>query len=463
MKYAIHALVVALSCFAPMAHADSPAERLSAAIQIETISHETADEFDASKFLEFHQLLERSFPKAHGVLTRERVADLSLLYTWKGSDPGLAPILYLAHIDVVPIVPESLERWEHPPFGGVIADGFVWGRGAIDDKVGVMAMLEAIEQLAAKGFSPKRTVLLAFGHDEEVGGPEGAGAIAGVLKERGVRPWMSLDEGLAIIEDGFGGVSKPVALVGIAEKGYLNLRVTAREAGGHSSMPPPSSAIGKLSRAVQKIEENPLPARIDGAAAQMLDALSPHMSFLPGLLTGNRWLFGGLVKRQLSGSRTTSALIRTTTAVTMVDGGIKANVLPSSATATINFRLIPGDDAQTVRAHIVDAIGEDYDVEVGRATPPSPVSRVDSDSFSMLSKVIAEVFPDTVTAPGLVMGGTDTKHFVSITENSYRFNPLRFESEDIRRVHGVNERVKVADYENAIRFYVRMLESGAGE
>jgi carboxypeptidase PM20D1 len=394
---------------AQAALAAPPEENLAAALRLETVSHEDSAAFRAEPFLALHRLLEGAYPHAHARLAREVVADYSLLYTWRGSDPSLAPMLLTAHLDVVPVTPEALPDWDHPPFAGEIADGFVWGRGAIDDKGSLIALFEAVEQLVADGFVPKRTILLAFGHDEEVGGARGAGALSELLRKRGVRLWMSLDEGLAVISE-TGGITGSAALIGVAEKGFLTLEITAREPGGHSSTPPRQTAIGRLARAIERLEQNPLPARIDGVAAQMFDALAPQLPFERRLAIQNRRWLAPVLEWALARDPATNALIRTTTAVTMVRGGVKENVLPQSATATVNFRLLPGDSVEEVVAHVREVLGDDaLEIAQRTADEASDVAPTAGPQFDALKAALAEVDPSLPVAPAHVLGGTDTK------------------------------------------------------
>jgi carboxypeptidase PM20D1 len=346
----------------------------------------------------------------------------------------------------------------------VIADGYVWGRGTLDDKVGVMGILEALEGLLADGFSPERGLWIAFGHDEEVGGEQGAAAIAALLAERGVRAWFSLDEGMAIAEPGATSFSEqPLALVGVAEKGFLTLRLTARGTGGHSSVPPPSTAIGRMSRAIVRIEAHPLEARTEGVVSDMLRALAPHSSGLRGLVL--RWpgLFGPVIESQLVSEPSTNAMVRTTTAVTMIDGGVKANVLPREVNARVNFRLLPGDSSEAVIEHVRDAIDDpEIEIHVETVNEASAVADVGSDAFAMLSEVIVEHAPGSVVAPALVVGGTDTRHYGKVTANGFRFLPIRFALEDFERVHGRDERLSIENYQFAIAFYELLIQRAAG-
>ncbi|HEU4429095.1 MAG TPA: M20 family peptidase [Myxococcota bacterium] len=440
-----------------------PEQNLAAAIRLETISHENPAEFNPKPFLALHRLLADAYPQTHARLTREVVAEYSLLYTWRGSDPELAPMLLTAHLDVVPVTPEALPDWDHPPFAGEIADGFVWGRGAIDDKGSLIALFEAVEQLVASGFTPRRTIVLAFGHDEEVGGARGAGALTELLRKRGVRLWMSLDEGLAVISE-TGGITGSAALIGVAEKGFLTLDITAREPGGHSSTPPKQSAIGRLARAIQRLEENPLPARIDGVAAQMFDALAPQLPFERRLAIQNRSWLAPVIEWALSGDPATNALIRTTTAVTMVRGGVKENVLPQSATATANFRLLPGDSVDEVVAHVREVLGDDaIEITKRTAVDASDVAPTDGPQFDAVKAALAEVDPGLPVAPALVLGGTDTRWYGQISDAAYRFVPFHLDATDLRRAHGTDERLSLENLGWGVRFYGALIRHAAGE
>jgi carboxypeptidase PM20D1 len=438
------------------------AERLAEAIRFQTISWEDGDRFDRETFLAFHAFLERSFPRVHASLRREIVNEYSLLYTWPGEDPERKPILLTDHFDVVPVAEDTLDQWEHPPFAGAIADGFIWGRGAMDDKSGALALLEAVEGLLAREFSPQRIIYLAIGHDEELGGRDGAGATAALLRERGVELEFTLDEGGAVVSGAVPGFEAPLALIGIAEKGYAMIEVTARAAGGHSSMPPRTTAIGRLARAIQRIEENPMPARISGPAGLLLDEIGDYMEFPLGTMTRNRWLSAPILRAYLSRNPATNAMIRTTTAVTMVEGGVKPNVLPDTATARVNFRLVPGDTGEDVLAHVREVIeDDDVSVELTYAREASPVADPESASFELLRASLAEVMPDVIAAPYLSLAGTDTKHYVGLAQNSYRFNALRAGPGDLTRAHGVNERVAVDNYIESIVFNQAVMRRAA--
>ncbi|WP_280152090.1 M20 family peptidase [Piscinibacter sp. XHJ-5] len=443
----------------PVVDEPTAATRLAGALRFQTISHQDRPDASAAAFVEFHAYLERTFPLVHARLQRERVGGYSLLYTWRGTDDNAPAVLLMAHQDVVPVSPGTDARWTHPPFAGTVADGFMWGRGSWDDKGRLMAQLEAVEAMLRDGARPARTVFLAFGHDEEVGGTQGAKAIATLLRSRGVKLLYSLDEGMVVTDGIIAGARRPVALVGVAEKGYVAIRLRATADAGHSSMPPRRGAIGNLSRAIAALEAQPMPARLQVVASKTFTALAPDMSLARRVVLSNLWLFAPLLERSLEQSPVTDAMLRTTTAVTIVRGGDKENVLPGAAEAIANFRLLPGDRAQEVLDHVRRVVAN-HGVEVEllpQGEPPSAVSPLDSDGYRGIARSIEDVFGDVAVAPGLVVGGTDSKHLGDLTDKVYRFSPVRVRPEDTSRIHGSDERLSVSNYAEMIRFYQRLL------
>jgi carboxypeptidase PM20D1 len=441
------------------------AERLAGSLRIRTISSEDPAAFDAAAFGALHVYLQSAFPRVHAQLRREIVGTHSLLYTWQGRDSSLDPILLLGHLDVVPVEPGTEGNWQQDPFGGEIADGFIWGRGAIDNKSAVIGTLEAVEMLLGEGFQPRRTVYLAYGHDEEVGGAAGAREIATLLKSRGVELAMVLDEGGVIGKGILPGISEPVALVGIAEKGFVSIELTTRVAGGHSSLPPRQSAVGILSAAVARLEQTPMKTRLEGPTRELLDRIGPHFPTIQRAVFANLWLTAPLVLHRLEGSPTTNAMVRTTTAPTIFQAGTKDNVLPSYARAVINFRILPGDTVATVIEHVRRAV-DDSRVEVknvGRFTAePSPVSSTDSETFRTLERTIRSVVPDVLVAPYLVVVVTDARHYSDLSRDVFRFLPLRLAQADLERMHGTDERIAIREYETAIRTYRQLVIEMAG-
>ncbi len=439
---------------------DSAAQRLAQAVRYRTISNEADSASDEAAFRALHEFVEGNYPRVHESLERETVADISLLYTWQGSDPSLKPILLSAHMDVVPVEPGTEGDWTYPPFAGTLADGFVWGRGTLDMKVSMMGILEAVEYLLAQNVRPKRTIYLAFGHDEEIGGNGGAAKIADILRSRDMKLAFTLDEGLVITEGILPGVSKPVAIIGIAEKGLVTLKLSAHGPGGHGSMPPSITAVGRLARALARVEDNPMEADLRSPVIDMFDAVVPDMPLSMRMVFGNRWLLEPFVVSQLSNAPATNALVRSTLAVTIVKAGVKPNVIPQVAEAIINVRLIPGDTVASVIEHlkrVIDDPSVKISVAPGTRLEASPISDTASNGYRVIVRATRQAFPDALVAPGLLVGTTDTRHYLDMAENSFRFLPLRIKPDDIKRFHGTDERISISNYEEIIRFYVQLL------
>ena len=440
------------------------AGKLSEAVQLRTVSIDGQPDAAAPELLKLHAWLQQRFPQAHAVMKREVVGGYSLLYTWPGRDAQAAPLMLMAHQDVVPIAPNTEADWQQPPFSGAVQGGFVWGRGAWDDKGNLVSILQAVEMLASEGFQPRRTVYLAFGHDEEVGGEQGAAQIAALLKSRGVKLDFVVDEGLLITEGVLKGLDAPLALVGVAEKGYVNLALSSHGTPGHGSMPPRETAIGSLAAALTRLEAQPMPAGIRGVAADMFGRIAPEMSLPMRVVLSNLWLFGPLVRHQLEQGPSTNAMLRSTRALTMVAGGNKANVLPGEATANVNVRLLPGDSVAGAVEQARLAIGNPA-VQVapapGPRAEPSPISPADSASYRLIERTVRELFPGTVVAPGLMIGATDSRHLLAVADHVYRFSPVRARAEDLPRFHGTNERIATSNLGELVAFYHRLLQADA--
>jgi carboxypeptidase PM20D1 len=445
-------------------NADSAAQRLAAAIRFPTITREDGV-VDSAAFRGLHAYLAQSFPRTHAALTREVVNGVSLLYTWKGKDTTLAPVVLMGHLDVVPVIPGTEAQWTYPAFDGVVKDGFIWGRGTLDDKETVLGVLEAVEHLVAQGFVPARTVLLAFGHDEEGGGNNGAPAIVARVKALGyATPALVLDEGGAVMEDRFPGVKGPVALVGVAEKGFVTLELTATGKGGHSSTPPAHTQIGRLARAVAALEATLFPDGLNDASRAMLEALAPAMPFGQRMAMTNLWLTQAAVRSALLKDPATAAMLRTTTAPTIIRGGAKDNVLPQEAIAKVNFRIAPGETVESVIAYVQRVIA-DSTITVkpspGFQVNPSPVSRTTGSAFRLVSESIRESLGNVppLVVPYLVVGGTDSRFWSQAgAPDVFRFSPIPFEQDALQRVHGTDERIAVDGYAKGIAFFVRLLQ-----
>jgi len=442
------------------------AQRLAEGLRFVTISDYQDPNANAAEFDKLHDHLRASFPRVHAALKRELINGRTLLYTWEGTDAKAAPAMWMAHQDVVPIAPGTEKAWQQAPFGGAVQDGFIWGRGAWDDKGNLYAQLEAVEMLLASGYQPRRTLYLAFGADEEVGGTRGAAAIAQLMKERNVRFEYVLDEGLLITHGVVPGLKAPAALIGVAEKGYASLRLDLETTPGHSSMPPQQTAIGMMSKALVALETQQMPVRLAGLPQQSFETLAPEMGGVNRVVLSNFWLFSPLLERMLVKTPSVNALTRTTTALTVVNAGMKDNVLPGTASATVNFRLLPGDTLAQVKEHVRSAIGNDairISDAVSSNTEASRVARQDGTGYAAVNRTIREVFADVVVAPGLMVGATDSRYFDKMSDSVLKFGPVRATPEDLPRFHGTNERMSVKGYADMIRFYHQLLKNSSAQ
>lgn len=439
------------------------AQHLSEAVRFNTVSLVSPAD-DRAGFDQFQAWMQRTYPAFHAAAHREVINGLSLLYTWEGSDPAQPPLLLLAHQDTVPAPDDTRAQWRDDPFAGTIRDGAVWGRGSIDDKGSLIGLLEAAEYLAAHGQRPKRTILFAFGHDEEIGGANGAERIAATLAQRGIRAWFVLDEGLAALDE-HPLTGRPAALIGISERGFANMRVHAVGQSGHSSMPPAQTAVSLVSEAVTRIHAMPIRRQLEGGPALgMMRALAPEISFTNRMALANEWLFGPLLRQRLAGNPAAEALLGTTVAPTVISGGSRANVLPAEATALINFRIHPRDNAAALLSEARHVVADLHGVTVDWAEPPkdaSPVSSATSSSYALIAAVSRAVMPDAPVAPGLVLAGTDSRAYTGVAENVYRFQPLMFSAEELEGIHGVNERMTLVNFNRMIRFYIALMQVGA--
>ncbi len=449
----------------PEISADRAAENLGAAIRFRTVTLASGDPRPGQdgEWLALHQWLEETYPAAHAAMARETVpGTLTLLYTWPGSDAALKPLLLMAHQDVVPVNIGTEDDWEGEPFGGEIIDGYVYGRGAIDDKGSLVGLMEAAEALAKSGFKPRRTLIFMFGHDEEV---SGSGAEAGValLKSRGLSPEMALDEGFMILNPS-PLTGKPAGFIGIAEKGYVTLEITAVGEGGHSSTPPRNSAAVRLARAVVALDEDQMPSAISKPpASDMFRAAAKDMPFVQRMAFANLWLFGGLVDRQLSAIPGGNAMVRTTTAPTMLVGSAKENVLAQRAKATINFRIHPNDTEDDIVAHVKRVTKDIEGIEVAvirqgmRGTGASKVSPTDNRAYAVIASVAEATMPGAGASPGLVLGATDARYAEDITGNVYRFAPAVLTPDELTGFHGTNERTSVENMGRLARGYAQII------
>lgn len=437
--------------FKPMNISDGVFTNLSKAIQYQTVSYSEDAIPDSTAFYGFHRFLAETFPLVHKNLSLEKINEYSLLYTWKGSNSNNKPIIFMSHQDVVPVDEPTLADWEAAPFSGKITDTHIIGRGTLDDKGTLIALLESVEQLLEEAFVPSQTIYLAFGHDEEVGGGKGASQIAKLLKERGVKAAMTLDEGGFLADGLVPGIDNTVAIVNLAEKGFASFRLIVETKGGHSSAPPKENTIGMLAQAIVDLETNQLPYKMVSPIDHQLDYMGAELPFLKKVAFANPWLFKKPILEGLNA--------HTTTAATIIEGGVKNNVIPTVAEATINFRILPGETIASVKAHIENTVNPKIRVEpVGFLTNPSPVSKIDSEAYRVLEKTIRSVFPESVVVPGLVGGGTDARYFYDVSDDVYRFYPIRLAPDSMTRFHGIDEKISKENYKEIIEFTYQLIK-----
>ena len=436
---------------------DDAVDRFVEAISYRTISFQDVEDFDSSQFNLFNQFLVSRYPNIDTTCEHLVFNEYSHLYKWKGTDPSLKPIILMAHHDVVPIASPAL--WTVHPFDEGVKNGLIYGRGTMDDKCSLISIVEAVEQLIKEGYEPKRTIYLTFGHDEEIGGSKGATVIADYLQKEGIKAAMVLDEGMVRVSGMIPNFDKETALIGIAEKGGVSIELIANMIGGHSSTPGKETSIDVLAGAVNRIKQNPLKASITPVLHGFIDKLGPEMDFKSKLAFANRSIFKSAIISNYESSRTGNALVRRTTAHTIFEAGIKENVIPTSSRAVVNFRIIPGETTEDVLAHVIKIVNDDRVLieTLNKGRDPSPISPIDNLAYETLERSIKEIFPDILTSPNLVVGGTDSRHFTNVSDNVYRFVPFEISPENSTCFHGIDERVTVSEFKDAIRFYRRII------
>ena len=443
--------------------------RLSEALTYKTITIQTGDPVAGQEgpWLDFHAFLERAYPTFHALANKELIADYTLLYTWEGSNPSLPPLLFMAHQDVVPVNLGTMTDWAYPPFQGASDGEFVYGRGALDDKSSLIAQMEAVEALAKAGFVPSQTMIFLFGHDEEVLG-RGAQTAIGVLKARGVAPEMALDEGSLTLTD-FPLTGGPASPISVAEKGYMSLRVSALADGGHSSIPPRNSGTVRLSKLVVALDKHQMPAYLNDPTLQaLLKSNADSLPYLQKFALANAWLLGGQVKKDMGEDPILNAMLRTTTAPTMLFGSAKENVLAQRASAIVNFRLHPSDTADDVINHVKALsakIGGKWEIvltDPGSSPKASPVSPTDTRGYRVISQLAGELADGGPVLPTLMLAATDSRYAYAITPNVYRYLPIRLSMKERAGIHGTNEKIRIDAYHEMVAGYTRLYKTLAG-
>ena len=451
----------------PKVDGEQVAKHLGLAIQHKTISDPDPSKTDPQPFIGLHNLLHTLYPAVFEHLHEELVNQHSILLTWKGNDPTLDPILFAAHLDVVPAEEGEDSPWTYPAFSGALAEGYVWGRGALDTKCTVIGILEAVNNLLREGFKPERTVYLAFGHDEEVSGTYGAKVIAKLLEERGIQLAFLLDEGGYISTGFLPGVNVPVGLIGVAEKGHVTLKLRAEVKGGHSAYPPKDTAIGALSLAIAALEANPFPQSLD-MVEFMMSFVGKQLPFGLRLALANPWLFGNAIKRKTSTNRHLNAITRTTLSPTIIHAGDAENVLPSVAEAIINIRIMPGETLASTYEYVRDLVADDVvsvlpaygDQLMGEHSwDPVEVSDIDSPHFHILYQLIRAAFPGAQATPILMPGATDARHYRNVCKRTFRFTPIMVSPEESNRTHGVDERLSFENAGRMVAFFQLLIQN----
>lgn len=424
-------------------------------IRCKTVSSYDESLVDFSQFERFQKLLEELFPNVRKTCTFEKVGKTGLLYRWKGTGNG-NPTVLMAHYDVVPV---NEDGWEMDAFAGEIIDGVLWGRGTLDTKNTLNGVMQSVENLIGRGFIPQNDIYLAFAGDEEIAGTA-APMIVEEFAKRGITPGLVVDEGGAVVEKMFPGVTIPCALVGTGEKGMMNLEFKLKSAGGHASAPPPHTVVGKLAKAVVDIENHPFPGRLTPPAAEMFDTLGRHSSFTYKLIFANLWCFKGVLDKMCKKSGgELNALMRTTVAFTQMYGSKAANVLAPEAEVIANLRLMGGDTVESAREYLRKIVKDnDIELNVLLGMNPSPYSSTTDESWAKVKSAIEQTWTDALVSPYLMVACSDSRHYSKISKNVYKFSAMALSKEERAMIHGNNERIPVNKIVQAVKFYIRLIQ-----
>ncbi len=431
-------------------------EKLQALVRIPTVSDRDWSLVDTAAFDELLAVHERLFPRLYAALELTRVGSHGLLFRWAGAS-GARPVVLMAHLDVVPV--DGSAPWQHPPFSAEIHDGAVWGRGTLDDKGCLVAISEAVERLLEQGFTPAQDVWLSFGCDEEVSGTAALEAVA-ELTRRGVSPWFVVDEGGAVAGDAFPGIKPPVGAIGVSEKGTTSVVLTVEGRGGHASTPARFGPTARLARAILRVDRSPMRASVPDTTVELFRRLAPHAPLpMRPLMRNAERLRPALTRALVAAGPESAAMTRTTFATTTLSGSPALNVIASSARAGINVRVMVGDTVADVVAHLRKAVAdEQVAIEVVEEGEASPVSPVDDDAFRLIESTVADLFPEAVPAPYVMMAATDSRHFTGICERVYRFAPFRMSKAQRQAIHSYDERLGIDDFLLGIDWYQRLIE-----
>ena len=434
---------------------EAAVDALAQLVRCKTISYGDHSLEDDAEFDKLLSLLPQLYPNVLKTCRFEQLPDRALLFTWKGRENG-NPAVLMAHYDVVPV---EEENWEKPPFEAIIENGVMWGRGTLDTKVTFNGILSAAENLIAQGFVPRHDIYFAFSGGEEVNG-QGAVNIVKHFEQQGITPAMVLDEGGAVVENVFPGVKKPCAMVGIAEKGMMNVTYSVSSGGGHASAPAPKTPIGRLSRACVRLETHPFKAHITAPVAKMFDTLGRHSTFLYRMIFANLWCFSPVLDLicRLSGGEL-NALVRTTVAFTQMKGSKAPNVIPPSASMVSNMRLNPADSVEAALAYLKKTVGDEtITLTVGDHMEPSPISRMDCEGWERVKAAVQDTWPGCIVSPYLMVQCSDSRHYRDLSDKVYRFSAMALTSEERKTIHGNNERIRVEAIGKAVEFFMRVMK-----
>jgi carboxypeptidase PM20D1 len=434
---------------------------LQKAIHIPTISYDDPSKLDTIAFLHMLELLDSMYPITNAQLEKTIINSFSIIYHWRGKTNTEKPAILYAHLDVVPVETVNRDEWLHDPWAGDTAEGFIWGRGTLDDKGSAISIMESVEQLLAEGFQPENDVYFLFGHDEEVGGKYGAAEAAKFFKSKGIKTRFNLDEGGMCTSGMIPFISKPVILIGTAEKGYMTLKLTSKMKRGHSSKPEKETSIKILTKALARLDDFEFPKEISPVLSDFIDYVGPEMALPARIIFTNKWLFKPIILAAYENAGSEgSAVTKTTHVTTLLNAGVKENLIPGEATAIVNFRLLPGNTVESVISKVKEVIADERILieDLENTIEASPVTAVESYGFKKVQQVSAEVFPDAIVSPFLMIGATDSKHFTDISESLIRCLPVRMTKDQLRSVHGVNEKIGINDYMEMISFYKTLIK-----
>ena len=434
---------------------DRAVEALQQLVRCRTVSCNDPAQEDETEFSKLIDLLPTLYPRVFGFCTMQTLPDRALLFHWRGKSDK-APSVMMAHYDVVPVNEES---WDKPPFAGIIEDGILWGRGTLDTKVTFNGVLSAADYLIGEGFLPENDIYFAFSGGEEING-KGAANIVDWFLEHGIQPALVVDEGGAVVENVFPGVKAPCGMIGIAEKGMMNVRYTVRSGGGHASAPLPKTPITTLAEACRRIVKHPFKMHITKPAAEMFDTLGRHAGFALRLVFANLWLFRPVLDLicRMSGGEL-NALVRTTTAFTQMQGSNGRNVLPAEAHLISNMRLNPADTVEAATARLKKTVRDDsVEITVLESFQPSPISETGCESWDKVAHAVAQTWPGCIVSPYLMVQCSDSRHYGKLSNHVYRFSAMDMTAEERRSIHGNNERIRLGSIIRAVEFYIRLMQ-----